>query len=92
MAMRKIRRFGSVMGGVLATLVLTTLPAAAAYPPPLPKETVAPKAAEEIGVAGGQVAFTGSDLILLIGAVALLLVAGAAALIGAKRRAISVSP
>lgn len=90
--MRKIRKLGSVVGGALAALVLTTLPAAAVYPPPLPKETVDPKA-EEIGAAaGGQVAFTGSDLILLIGAVALLLVAGAAALIGARRRAISVSP
>jgi LPXTG-motif cell wall-anchored protein len=83
MRMRKIRMFGSAVGGTLATLVLTTLPAAAQnYPPPQPTETVVPK---------GEVAFTGTDITLLIVAVGVLLVAGLAALIIARRRAAIVS-
>ena len=81
--MRKIRKLGSAVGGALATLVLTTLPAAAQnYPPPQPTETVVPK---------GEVAFTGTDITLLIVAVGVLLVAGLAALIVARRRAAIVS-
>ena len=81
--MRKIRMFGSAVGGALATLVLTALPAAAQqYPPPQPTETVVPK---------GEVAFTGTDITLLIVAVGVLLVAGLAALIVARRRAAIVS-
>jgi LPXTG-motif cell wall-anchored protein len=83
MGMRKIRKLGSAVGGALATLVLTTLPAAAQqYPPPQPTETVVPK---------GEVAFTGTDITLLIVAVGVLLVAGLAALIVARRRAAIVS-
>jgi hypothetical protein len=81
--MRKIRKFGAALGGALATLVLTTLPAAAQnYPPPQPTETVVPE---------GEVAFTGTDITLLIVAVAVLLVAGLAALLVARRRTASVS-
>lgn len=81
--MRKIRKFGSAVGGALVALVLTTLPAAAQnYPPQPPDETVVPK---------GEVAFTGTDITLLIVAVAVLLVAGLAALMVARRRAASVS-
>jgi LPXTG-motif cell wall-anchored protein len=81
--MRKIRKLGLAVGGALATLVLTTLPAAAQnYPPPQPTETVVPK---------GEVAFTGTDITLLIVAVGVLLVAGLAALIVARRRAAIVS-
>jgi hypothetical protein len=88
--MRKIRRFGSAVGAALATLILTTLPAAAQnYPPKPTTETVAPK---EVVVSEGEIAFTGTDLILLIAVVAVLLLAGAAALIVARRRAITVSP
>jgi hypothetical protein len=83
MGMRKIRKFGSAVGGAVAALVLTALPAAAQnYPPPQPTETVVPK---------GEVAFTGTDITLLIVAVAVLLVAGVAALLVARRRTASVS-
>jgi hypothetical protein len=83
MGMRKIRTFGSAVGGAIAALVLTALPAAAQnYPPPQPKETVVPK---------GEVAFTGTDITLLIAAVAILLVAGVAALMLARRRTASVT-
>lgn len=85
--MRRIRKFGSAAGGALATLVLTALPAAAQkYPPEPVDETVVPKV-----VPKGEVAFTGTDITLLIVAVAVLLVAGLAALIMARRRTASVS-
>lgn len=86
--MRKINKFGSAVGGALAALVLTTLPAAAQnYPPQPVDETVVPKGV----VPKGEVAFTGTDITLLIVAVGVLLVAGLAALILARRRAASVS-
>ncbi len=80
--MRRIRKFGLAVGAAAGALVLTALPAAAQYPPEPVEETVVPK---------GEVAFTGTDITLLIASVAVLLVAGVAALIVARRRAASPS-
>jgi hypothetical protein len=84
--MRKIRTIGSAVGALVAVF-LTTLPAVAQnYPPQPVEETVVPK-----GVPKGEVAFTGTDITVLVVAVAMLLVVGLAALIVARRRAASVS-
>ena len=80
--MTKIFKLGSVAVGTLVTLVSMALPALAQqqYPPQPPAETQTVQAPAEV-------AFTGSDVTLLVVMVGVLLIAGVSALILARRRA-----
>jgi LPXTG-motif cell wall-anchored protein len=81
--MRKMIRLGAAVGATLMTVVLTALPVLAQqYPPQGPAETDVVQ-----GPAAEEVAFTGSDVTLLMVLIGVLVVAGVAALMLARRRA-----
>jgi LPXTG-motif cell wall-anchored protein len=87
--MRKMIRLGAAVGATLMTLVLTALPVLAQaqqYPPEGPAETDVVQ-----GPAAEEVAFTGSDVTLLMVLIGVLVVAGVAALMLARRRAAAVN-
>ena len=74
-----MRRIGSVLATITGFLLVTALPAAAGYAPPPPNPG---------GTHGGAgTAFTGSDLSIGVVLLAVLVVAGVAALLIGRRAA-----
>jgi LPXTG-motif cell wall-anchored protein len=86
--MRKIVAVGSLIGAVLLSVILTVPALAQAqYPPNPPELPNVVRQGEGTGAAGADIAFTGQDVTLLLLLIGALVVAGAVALVVARRRA-----
>ena len=88
--MRIAKRFTAFIGSFLLTAVLGVSQALAGpYPPKEPPEEVLPTVvfpAAPAEASEGSLAFTGTELTLLFGVLAVLVVAGVVALMAGRRR------